>query len=159
MHGSQNALGKKLLVEVSLLAIDLPLSWLGFIVVAELLWLRGNITGLICRSSALRYVIRFVFPHAVSQARRQNSTTGGGGARPNFRRRGDQGPQISKFPQNHKGPPYAQIGTSGFGGGGQVSVILGFHTSKGGRRESPAPLSRQGCCRGGGGEATPLNPR
>ena len=40
-----------------------------------------------------------------------------GGPRPSFRRRGGQGPQISKFPQNHKGPPLCENRDLRFRGG------------------------------------------
>ena len=49
-------------------------------------------------------------------ARIQDSAMGGGGQCPIFDDGVGQGPQISKFPQNHKGPPNVKIGTSDLGG-------------------------------------------
>ena len=46
----------------------------------------------------------------------------GGGQGPIFDDGGGARLQVSKFLQNHKGPPYVKIGTSDFGGGGMAPL-------------------------------------
>ena len=44
----------------------------------------------------------------------------GGGGKAQFSTTGGQGPQISKFPQNHKGPPLCENRDLRFRGGGMA---------------------------------------
>ena len=65
-----------------------------------------------------------------------------GGQGPSFRRRGGgQGSQISKFPLNHKGPPYVKTGPQISGGGHGPPCIRAWLRS----RLTPWKLSRIQC--------------
>ena len=61
------------------------------------------------------FMFLFIDPRPVYRIQRRGGVAPYTG--PVFDDGGGQGPQIPKFPQNHKGPPLCETGTSDFGGG------------------------------------------